>query len=119
MNLFTAAYLLAWVRAFVFTQIVEMPIYRGLTKARWRAAFFASAITHPFVWFAFPYLRFIPGVTYLVMVVLAELFAWSVEALYLRLVLRTTGARAVLASLIANSASLGLGLLLRKLTGYP
>lgn len=112
-------YMLAWLRAFLFTEAVEAPIYRALVKARWRVGLGASAITHPFVWFAFPYLRFIPGVSYLVMVVLAELFAWSVEAVYLRLLLRVSVIRAMLVSLIANGASLGLGLLLRKLTGFP
>lgn len=88
-------------------------------KAPWHVGLGASAITHPFVWFAFPYLRLVPGVTYPIMVIAAELFAFGVEAIYLRLVLRTPLVRAALASLVANGASLGLGLLLRSLTGYP
>lgn len=119
LNLWTTAYILAWLRAFAFTQLVEAPIYRGLVKARWTVALGASAITHPFVWFAFPYLRLVPGIGYLAMVIVAELFAWLVEAVYLRLVLRISWRRAVLASLAANSASLGLGILMRSLTGYP
>jgi hypothetical protein len=49
--------------------------------------------------------------------VAAELFAWLAEAAYFRLAFRRP--RAWLWSLIANAASLGLGLLSRRIFGGP
>jgi hypothetical protein len=75
-------------------------------------AFGASAITHPFVWFAFP--RFTHD--YNLMVIEAETFAVVVEAIYLRFF----GLRnALLWSIVANMASAGLGLLSRYFFGWP
>jgi hypothetical protein len=37
----------AWLQAFVFTQIVEVPIYMRSMRCSVWAAFGASAITHP------------------------------------------------------------------------
>ncbi len=118
----------AWLWAFLFTQSVEVPIWTyalrvdrdagrprpalplGITMA---IAFGASAITHPFVWFAFP--RYAPG-GYLAMVLQAELFAVVVEALYMR----AFGLSWALGwSVVANGASAGLGLASRQLFGWP
>ena len=45
-----------WAFAFLFTQVVEIPIYmRGLRVGPVKA-FGASAITHPVVWFVIPHL---------------------------------------------------------------
>src|SRR5579883_2708550 len=112
--------LAGWVRAFVFTQLVEMPIYyAALSSARllrsgkapllpWQrlaVAFLCSFLTHPVVWFVFP--RLIDSYEhYELMVVLAETFAVAIEAL----VLRAAGVRLFfLVSLCANMASLWLG----------
>jgi hypothetical protein len=104
-----------WLRAFLFTQIVEMPIYvRGL-RCSWVAAFGASAVTHPLVWFVFFSPRW--QADYATKLVAAELFAWLAEAAYFRLLWRRP--RALLWSLLANAASLGLGLLSRRLFGTP
>ena len=103
----------AWLVAFAFTQIVEVPIYRRALGGRTLVAFGASAITHPIVWFVFPRL---PIDGYVTVVVLAELFAWLVEAAWLG----AFGLRRALAwSAAANGASLMLGLASRALFGVP
>ena len=131
-----APYLQAWLGAFFFTQVVEVPIWAAAlrrdrrvpadpedrdpwTPGRWpiwmcvAVGFGASAITHPFVWFAFP--RFARG-GYVSMVVQAEAFAVIVEAVYTGLLgLR----RPISWSLLANGSSALLGLLSRWLFGWP
>lgn len=96
-----------------------MPIYlRALCPPRSQAqglaiAFGASLLTHPFVWFVFP--RLIPH-SYWGMAIAAELFAWLVEAAWLR----AFGVkRALLWALVANATSVALGLLSRALFGLP
>jgi len=120
-------YTQAWLGAFAFTQVVEVPIWAyALRRHRklgpdgrpwpvWACAalgFAASFITHPYVWFVFPGL--IPH--YVTMVVVAEVFAVGVEALYAGLL----GLRWPLAwSLLANAASALLGLASRERFGWP
>jgi hypothetical protein len=102
----------AWLTAFAFTQIVEVPIWRRALDGRTLVAFGASTLTHPIVWFVFPHLGLSPGM----MLLSCETFAVVVEALYMRVFgLR----RALLWSLAANGASCGLGLLSRYLWGVP
>jgi hypothetical protein len=137
-----SSYVRAWFGAFVFTQAVEVPIWAhalreqrdasvlwglrpradgegDLARAPWptwavvAVAFGASAITHPFVWFAFP--RFQPW-GYWAMVLQAEVFAVVVEAVYMR----AFGlSRALGWSLVANGASAGLGMLSRSFFDWP
>jgi hypothetical protein len=117
----------AWLLAFAFTQLIEVPIYtRALLERlperepvfqRWPAAlavaFGASALTHPIVWFVMPEL--IPG-SWLTMVIVAELFAIAAEAVWMR----AFGLRFSLAwAAFANAASLTIGLLLRQTLGWP
>ena len=121
----------SWLAAFVFTQVVECPIYlvaqrgedgRAQQRRAWwcklAIAFGASAITHPVVWFGFPYLWLglgYPG-GYWTMVAGAEAFAVCVEAGYLR------GFRVPQPwawSVLANAASFGLGLASRTALGWP
>ena len=117
--------MMAWLLAFAFTQIVEVPIYlraldtvqgRGPQRSTPRAvllAFGASALTHPLVWFAFPRLLAIP---YWSMVGWAEVFAVVAEAIYFR----ALGVkRAFWWSLGANAASAGLALECRHFFGWP
>jgi hypothetical protein len=113
--------LLRWLIAFVFTELVEVPIYlRALdgagARSRLRRVLFAlgaSALTHPWVWFAFPRLPFAGLVP---MLVTAETFAVGVEAVYLRL-LRVP--RPLAWSLAANASSFGLGLVSHFVFGLP
>lgn len=117
----------AWLLAFAFTQLIEAPIYiRALLERlpdqapvfeRWplalAVAFGASALTHPIVWFVMP--KLIPG-SWLTMVLVAELFAITVEAAWLR----AFGLRRSLAwAAFANAASLTVGFLLRQAFGWP
>jgi hypothetical protein len=105
----------AWLRAFLFTQLVEVPIYMRGAGCSLPVAFGASLLTHPVVWFVFFSPRWNAG--YTTRTVAAELFACLAEAAYLRFLAKRP--RALLWSLGANAASLGLGLLSRSLFGVP
>lgn len=118
--MWTSAYLLAWFRAFAFTQIVEAPLYRRALGVSWMKALAPSAITHPLVWFFFPHLlRYRLHLSYTSYVVVVEMFAWLAEALFLALAARIPGRRAVVVSLAVNAASFSLGLLSHALFGVP
>ncbi len=116
---------MAWLGAFIFTQVVECPLYvlaQRDSSRRWGAklvlAFCASAITHPIVWFVIPPLWMSAGQVggYWTMVAIAEVFAVVAEGAYFWAVgLR----RAWLWALVANVASAGLGLLSRSALGWP
>lgn len=106
----------AWLAAFVFTQLVEVPIYVRFLRCGALTAFGASALTHPIIWFGLFQAR-VPG-TYLEKAIAAELFAWLAEAGYFRWRLGP-GRRALVWAACANGASLGLGLLSRRLFGAP
>jgi hypothetical protein len=121
----------AWLSAFLFTQVVEIPIYVAalrrtsphglpapLTGLRDPvvAAFGASLITHPIVWFVFPRL---PLGSYEGMVAGAETFAVVAEGLYFYALGAMALRRAMVVSLLANASSASLGLLSRYLFGWP
>ncbi len=107
----TRALLTQWFAAYLVTQLIEVPIYLRVTTLR--IALAASTVTHPIVWFVFP--MFWPR-GYWSMVAAAEVFAWGVEALWLK----SFGVkRAMLWSFLANAASLCIGLALRKYFGFP
>lgn len=108
------AVLRGWVVAFAFTQAFEVPLYLRATGS-WRVAFFASALTHPVVWFLFPALMD-AGVGYWPMVAAAEVFAVTGETAWLHY---NGVPRALLWSFIANTASAVGGLLLRQAFGVP
>lgn len=116
-----------WVHAFVFTQVVEVPLYVvALSLPRltvelppWKrvaVAFLCSLLTHPVVWFVFP--RLIDSYYhYLQMVVAAETFAVVGETL----ILAGFGMRwrwALPVSFATNMASMSLGFLFRYLFGW-
>jgi hypothetical protein len=105
----------AWLIAFAFTQAVEVPIYSVGLRVSLFAAFGASAITHPIVWFVIFHPQ-VPG-SYLAKTVVAELFAWAIEAAWFGYVFKKR--RAWLWSLVANGASFGAGMLSRALFGIP
>ncbi len=105
---------MAWLIAFAFTQAVEVPIYLR-AGAGWRAAFLASALTHPFVWFGFSTVRKL-GLGYSGTLILVECFAIAAETLWLS----ARGVkRALYWSLLANLTSVTLGFLSRRLFGWP
>ncbi len=105
----------AWLSAFVVTELVEAPLYARLGRCGILRALGASAITHPIVWFGF-FHPAVPG-SYWPKVIAAELFAWLAEAAYFA---RPLGWRRALGlSLLANAASVAVGLTLRKLFGWP
>lgn len=123
-----------WIRAFIFTQAVEVPLYllafawpllRGrLADGRPRpalpmavrvgVAFLCSLLSHPVVWFGFP--RLIDSAEhYAAMVVAAETFAVTSEATILWAVrLRYP----LLVAFAVNMTSMSLGFLLRYLTSW-
>ena len=119
--------LLGWVRAFIFTQIIEVPLHtaalglrpllrRAEAWALWQrlvVAFLCSLVTHPAVWFVFP--RLVDAYSqYVWMVVLAESFAVVVEAGILwRFGLRVHAALG--ASFLINMTSMSLGFLWQRL----
>ena len=104
----------AWLVAFVFTQLVEVPIYSVGLRVGILPAFGASTLTHPLLWFVlFPYLH----VPYVWKIVVGESLVWLVEAGYFALIFRRR--RAWLWSFIANGASFGTGMLSRYLFGTP
>jgi hypothetical protein len=108
------AYAQAWLWAFLFTELVEVPIYWFGLRVSVVAAFGASAITHPLLWFLlFPYLP----LPYLWLILIGEAFAVIVEAAYFAVLFRRR--RALLWSLAANAASLGAGLVSRRYFGLP
>lgn len=102
----------AWALAFLITQAIEVPVYAlGLRRRGWGLAMLlgagASALSHPLVWFVIqPVME--GRTTFAAFVVVAELFAWTSEAVYLRLADVSWRRSAVLA-LIANAASVTLG----------
>lgn len=138
--------MVAWFNAFLFTQVLEVPIYYVLLgrradprsgaalapeSRRWRLgfAFLASMATHPYVWFVIPSLFYgelwdwitwrlpwLEGWRYLAYFAVAESFAVAAEALLLR-ALRVP--RPFLWALVANATSALTGLGLRWLIGWP
>ena len=119
-----------WAFAFVFTQVVEMPIYmRGLRVSPLKA-FGASALTHPVVWFVIPsvwsalygwaarsgFPALSPSAQFIGYGVLAEGFAVAGEAAYFH----ALGVKKALRwSLAANAVSAVIGLLSTRLFGWP
>ena len=109
------SYLTAWLAAFAFTQLIEIPIYRRLLQSSAFEAFGASALSHPIVWFGIFHPAFQASNWH--KAILAETFAWLGEALYFHWLFRRQ--KALWVSLLANAASVALGLLSRALFGGP
>jgi hypothetical protein len=109
---------LRWALAFAFTEIVEVPIYQRILGAGLAEAFGASALTHPALYFVFvPLAR--GRLSYVQYAILGEALVVLIEAAYFALLFRRGVARSLVASLIANGASYGLGLLAHRLFGWP
>src|SRR5688500_2783539 len=123
----TSELLARWAVAFTVTQIVECLIYRRAFRVPLGVAFAASAITHPIAVFAVWPLwgllyvaiaRAFPGFAlgdasyFAIYGVVAETFAFTVEALWLSRVANIGLRRGAFASLVANASSGLLGLVL-------
>lgn len=104
-----------WLFAFIFTQLVEVPIYRRAFDCSFLVAFGASAITHPIVWGVF-LLKPWPA-SFMTNAIGTELFAWLAEAAYFHFVFGYK--RALWWSLVANATSLALGLLCTHFFNFP
>ncbi len=114
---------IGWIRAFAFTQLIEVPIYVAALIAfapalsrtkRWAVAFLCSLLTHPIVWFVFP--RIIDSYTdYVPMVIAAETFAVCVEAMVLSL---ATARHAFVLAFFTNMLSMSLGFVIRYFLGW-
>jgi len=111
-----------WFRAFVFTLVVEVPIFvvlvRGAVPA-WRAALAGAAgtcLTHPlliFIWRPFCQQH---GLSYTEYIVIGELTVSVIETFTFYLLARPGSlVRALACSFVANASSYGLGQLLRSL----
>ncbi len=111
-------YFEAWLVAFALTQLVEVPLYRWLAPVSWWRAGSLSAVTHPAVWYVIPPLCYGAGLGYHPMLVIAETFAWLVEAAML-VAFGVRARRALSLSLVANGASVLAGYLARAYLGMP
>ncbi|MCU0681698.1 MAG: hypothetical protein MUF34_05490 [Polyangiaceae bacterium] len=108
----------AWLRAFLLTVLIEVPLVLALTREspvparrRLALAFFAQLTTHPLVWYVFPKVG-LPGLWPLT---LSELWAWWGEALfYLAAFAPLRPWRAIGVAGVANGVSFGLGLLVPR-----
>lgn len=97
-----------WLIAFAVTQLVEVPIYLRATGRKWLAAFGASLITHPVVWFLLP--RFWPRGHWESLLIASALFCVAIEAAWLA----SWGVkRPIEWSLVANGASFAVTLVLQ------
>jgi hypothetical protein len=128
---------MAWLGAFVLTQLVEAPLYAWCLR-RWSTlrtservvlALLPSALTHPLLWLAFPPLR--EHLSYVAAVGVAEALVVGVEALAIAPFLdaapagRRAGRRAGRVALafavaaVANALSVAVGLASRALFDWP
>lgn len=99
----------AWLVAFAFTEIVEVPIYRRMLGSTFLEAFGASAVTHPLLWWVWvPAMRRHMG--YAAYAATGEVLVVLVEALWFWLLFRRPRGRSFAASLVANGVSYVLGL---------
>ncbi|MFO0678929.1 MAG: hypothetical protein U0169_20545 [Polyangiaceae bacterium] len=107
----------AWLLAFAFTQIVEIPIYVRTLRVAPLVAFGASALTHPIVWFVLPRVRHSMGLSYDAYLVIAETFAVVAEGVYFHALTKKKSSYGW--SLVANATSVVLGLASRHFFGVP
>lgn len=108
----------AWVRAYLATQIIEVPIVAGWLRGRIPAfeaaavGVLASTITHPALWYVWP--DFEP---YWLRIGAGEAIVWAVEALLFAAWLRRAGEPrpvrvGVAVSCLANASSMLTGFVL-------
>jgi hypothetical protein len=104
--------------AAAFSIIIETTVlillykYLKISESRKKliiAGILATGGTIPYVWFIFPVLSY---TSYFLYVVVAEIFAFVVEALFYRIFLGLDYKKAFIFSFLCNSASFGAGLLI-------
>lgn len=107
---------MTWIMAFSLTQVLEitvgMLVWRDKEVSPFRKiriVFCASLLTHPMVWFIFPQIRDEGGFSYGQYILMAESYAYGVEALYYY-ALRVQ--RPIVLSVLTNSCSFLTGMLL-------
>jgi hypothetical protein len=107
-----------WVRAFVFTQIVEVPVYLALAKTRVWKAFSLTLVTHPLLWFVYWKLVTLPRSE---KTLLGELGVLAVESamLFAYERPRLPWWKATAVAFAANAASYLAGEATRALWGFP
>lgn len=131
----SAAAVTAWASAFLFTQFIEIPIYLHMLGDRKRTnaaaiAAGASFISHPLLWFVgWPVMKWLylaivsaePRLAvanvqarYAMVVIPLEVCVVILEGLYLWRVARVPKRQAFSWSLIANTSSLVIGMVLRS-----
>ena len=104
---------MTWLTAYLLTQVVEVPVYLVAGKKlpqlrRWLLAVGASSLTHPVVWFAFPW----GTASWELCFVAAETFAVVVEGALGKI---AGLERPWLWALVANGASVLVGLLVQSM----
>jgi hypothetical protein len=104
-----------WLRAFILTQLLEIPLYSLALRSstipkRLVIAFGASLLTHPIVWALTGALA--PVTSFWAIVAIMELFAVAVEGLYLSMF---GVRRPYLWAFLLNTWSFGVGLVLQEL----
>lgn len=116
------AFVHRFLTSLLFTDVTETIVLILLLKFVFRkhtlslgqmifAGLYASFSTISYVWFIFPYLTAWPTST---AVIFAEAFAFIVEAIFYRFVLRIDWKTAFLVSLVCNAVSYFLGPVLRS-----
>jgi hypothetical protein len=107
-----------WARAFLATQVIEVPIVAGWLRGPLPLAeaaalgVLASSLTHPLLWYAWP--RFSPA---WLQMGAGEALVWTAEAALYALWLRRAGAarpwrQGLVVSCLANGSSMLAGMLL-------
>ena len=107
---------MTWIMAFTLTQVIEITVGmlfwrddKVSSPKKVAILFGASLITHPMVWFIFPQIRDEGGYSYGEYLLMAESYAYGVEALYYY-AFRVK--RPILLSVLANSGSFLTGVFL-------
>jgi hypothetical protein len=108
----------AWAAAFALSLIIEVPIFALVARREvpvWRAALAGAAgtfVTHPLLWFAWVHVVH----DYTLYIASGEVLVAAIETLTFWALARPVSLRTALAaSLVANGASYGAGLILDRL----
>ncbi|MBX4190060.1 hypothetical protein KW791_02075 [Candidatus Parcubacteria bacterium] len=104
---FLVALLLTVVAETLIVAVFIFKIYRLKLKNIIATSIVVNVLTLPYVWFVFPFLTSRTSA-----LVIAEIFAWVVEAILYKIFLKLSFKQALIVSFVANLASYLLGLAL-------